>query len=342
MVVSIPLGFFGGIGAASKSGILIKGSNYLEALNDVKHIVFDKTGTLTKGVFKVTDMQPSEFVTKEELLEYAAFAEVYSNHPIAQSIRAAYGKVVNEQMIEDYNEISGHGTVVKVNGKEIFAGNAKLMSKENIPFQQPQTVGTLVHVAVDGMYAGYIVISDEIKEDAKQAIQLLKQLGVKRTVMLTGDAKSVGEAVGKQLGIDEVHAELLPQQKVEEIEKIDATKHPKEKIAFVGDGINDTPVLARADVGIAMGGLGSDAAIEAADIVIMTDEPSKIGAAIQIAKRTRSIVWQNIIFALGIKGVFLLLGAFGIATMWEAVFSDVGVTLLAVLNAMRVLRVKDL
>ncbi|MDP7981220.1 heavy metal translocating P-type ATPase [Bacillus sp. WLY-B-L8] len=342
LVVSIPLGFFGGIGAASKNGILIKGSNYLEALNDVKHIVFDKTGTLTKGVFKVTDMQPSGFVTKEELLEYAAFAEVYSNHPIAQSIRSAYGKVVNEQMIEDYKEISGHGTIVKVNGKEIFAGNAKLMRKENIPFEQPQTVGTLVHVAVDGMYAGYIVISDEIKEDAKKAIQLLKQLGVKRTVMLTGDAKSVGEAVGKELGIDEVHAELLPQQKVEEIEKIDATKHPKEKIAFVGDGINDTPVLARADVGIAMGGLGSDAAIEAADIVIMTDEPSKIGAAIQIAKRTRSIVWQNIIFALGIKGVVLLFGAFGIATMWEAVFSDVGVTLLAVLNAMRVLRVKDL
>ncbi|MFD0769922.1 heavy metal translocating P-type ATPase [Bacillus sp. CGMCC 1.60114] len=342
LVVSIPLSFFGGIGGASKSGILIKGSNYLEALNDVKHIVFDKTGTLTKGVFKVTDMQPSEFVTKEELLEYAAFAEVYSNHPIAQSIRAAYGKVVNEHMIEEYNEISGHGTVVKVSGKEIFAGNAKLMSKENITFQQPQTVGTLVHVAVDCVYAGYIVISDEIKEDAKQAIQSLKQLGVKRTVMLTGDAKLVGEAVGKQLGVDEVHAELLPHQKVEEIEKIDVTKHPKEKIAFVGDGINDTPVLARADVGIAMGGLGSDAAIEAADIVIMTDEPSKIVTAIQIAKRTRSIVWQNIIFALGIKGVFLLLGAFGIATMWEAVFSDVGVTLLAVLNAMRVLRVKDL
>ncbi|MGG0185862.1 heavy metal translocating P-type ATPase [Bacillus rhizoplanae] len=340
LVVSIPLGFFGGIGAASKNGILIKGSNYLEALNDVKHIVFDKTGTLTKGVFKVTDMQPSGFVTKEELLEYAAFAEVYSNHPIAQSIRAAYGKVINEHIIEDYNEISGHGTVVKVNEKKIFAGNAKLMRKENIPFQQPQTVGTLVHVAVDGMYAGYIVISDEIKEDAKQTIQLLKQLGVKRTVMLTGDAKSVGEAVGKQLGIDEIHAELLPQQKVEEIEKIDATKHPKEKIAFVGDGINDTPVLARADVGIAMGGLGSDAAIEAADIVIMTDEPSKIATAIQIAKRTRNIVWQNIIFALGIKAVVLLLGAFGIATMWEAVFSDVGVTLLAVLNAMRVLQVK--
>ncbi|PES85395.1 cadmium-translocating P-type ATPase [Bacillus cereus] len=342
LVVSIPLGFFGGIGGASKSGILVKGSNYLEALNDVKYIVFDKTGTLTKGVFKVTKMEPSEVTTAEELLEYAAFAEVYSNHPIAQSIRNAYGKSIDENSIEDYSEISGHGTVVKVQGKEIFAGNAKLMRKENITFKQPNTVGTLVHVAVDGKYAGYIVISDEVKEDSKQAIQKLKELGIKRTVMLTGDAKSVGEAVGKELGLDEVHAELLPHQKVEEIEKIDAAKHGKEKIAFVGDGINDTPVLARADVGIAMGGLGSDAAIEAADIVIMTDEPSKIATAVKIAKRTRSIVWQNIIFALGIKGLVLLLGAFGIATMWEAVFSDVGVTLLAVLNAMRVLRVKDL
>lgn len=342
LVVSIPLGFFGGIGGASKSGILIKGSNYLEALNDVKHIVFDKTGTLTKGVFKVTKMEPSGATTKEELLEYAAFAEVYSNHPIAQSIRSSYGKSIDEHIIEDYNEISGHGTVVKVQGKEIFAGNAKLMKKENITFEQPQTVGTLVHVAVDGLYAGYIVISDEVKEDSKQAIQKLKELGIKKTVMLTGDAKLVGEAVGKELGLDEVHAELLPQQKVEEIEKIAALKHPKEKIAFVGDGINDTPVLARADVGIAMGGLGSDAAIEAADIVIMTDEPSKIATAVKIAKRTRRIVWQNIIFALGVKGFVLLLGAFGIATMWEAVFSDVGVTLLAVLNAMRVLRIKDL
>lgn len=342
LVVSIPLGFFGGIGGASKSGILVKGSNYLEALNDVKYIVFDKTGTLTKGVFKVTKMEPSEGITAEELLEYAAFAEVYSNHPIAQSIRNAYGKSIDENAIEDYSEISGHGTVVKVQGKEIFAGNAKLMSKENITFKQPNTVGTLVHVAVDGKYAGYIVISDEVKEDSKQAIQKLKELGIKKTVMLTGDAKSVGEAVGKELGLDEVHAELLPHQKVEEIEKIDAAKRGKEKIAFVGDGINDTPVLARADVGIAMGGLGSDAAIEAADIVIMTDEPSKIATAVKIAKRTRSIVWQNIIFALGVKGLVLLLGAFGIATMWEAVFSDVGVTLLAVLNAMRVLRVKDL
>lgn len=287
LVVSIPLGFFGGIGGASKSGILIKGSNYLEALNDVKHIVFDKTGTLTKGVFKVTKMEPNGATTKEELLEYAAFAEVYSNHPIAQSIRSSYGKAIDENMIEDYSEISGHGTVVKVQGKEIFAGNAKLMKKENITFEQPQTVGTLVHVAVDGVYAGYIVISDEVKEDSKQAIQKLKELGIKKTVMLTGDAKLVGEAVGKELGLDEVHAELLPQQKVEEIEKIDAAKQAKEKVAFVGDGINDTPVLARADVGIAMGGLGSDAAIEAADIVIMTDEPSKIATAVKIAKRTR-------------------------------------------------------
>ncbi|ABS20865.1 heavy metal translocating P-type ATPase [Bacillus cytotoxicus] len=342
LVVSIPLGFFGGIGGASKSGILVKGSNYLEALNDVQHIVFDKTGTLTKGVFKVTKMEPAGTTTKEELLEYAAFAEVYSNHPIAQSIRNAYRKSVDEKNIEDYNEISGHGTVVKVNGKEIFAGNAKLMKKENIEFQQPETVGTLVHVAVDGRYAGYIVISDEVKEDSKQAIQKLKELGIKKTVMLTGDAKRIGEAVGKELGLDEVHAELLPEQKVEEIEKIAVAKQSKEKVAFVGDGINDTPVLARADVGIAMGGLGSDAAIEAADIVIMTDEPSKIATAIKIAKRTRSVVWQNIIFALGVKGLVLLLGAFGIATMWEAVFSDVGVTLIAVLNAMRALRVKNL
>lgn len=340
LVVSIPLGFFGGIGGASKSGILVKGSNYLEALNDVKYVVFDKTGTLTKGVFKVTEMQPSASFSSDELLQYAAFAEVHSNHPIAQSIRRAYGKEINEQSIEEYNEISGHGTAVKVDGTEVLAGNAKLMKKENIAFENPNVVGTLVHIAVGGVYAGYIVISDEIKADAKEAIKKLKDIGIKKTVMLTGDAKSVGEAVGAQLGLDEVHAELLPQQKVEQIEKLGERKQKKEKIAFIGDGINDTPVLARADVGIAMGGLGSDAAIEAADVVIMTDEPSKIVTAIQLAKRTRNIVWQNIIFALGVKGIVLLLGAFGIATMWEAVFSDVGVTLLAVLNAMRVLHVK--
>ncbi|MDH8001270.1 heavy metal translocating P-type ATPase [Bacillus cereus] len=340
LVVSIPLGFFGGIGAASKTGILVKGSNYLEALNDVKYVVFDKTGTLTKGVFEVTGIHPKGTMSKEELLEYTAFAEVHSNHPIAQSIRKAYGKDIKEETIQGYNEISGHGIQVTANGKDILAGNAKLMNKEQISFSLPNEVGTIVHVAVNKQYAGYIVISDEVKEDSAQAIRSLKELGIKKTVMLTGDAKAVGDAVGTQLGLDEVHAELLPQHKVEEIEKLDVKKEAKEKIVFVGDGINDTPVLARADIGIAMGGLGSDAAIEAADIVIMTDEPSKIPLAIGVAKRTRRIVWQNIVFALGVKGVFLLLGAFGIATMWEAVFSDVGVTLLAVLNAMRVLQVK--
>ncbi|NHN28217.1 heavy metal translocating P-type ATPase [Paenibacillus agricola] len=338
LVISIPLGFFGGIGAASKSGILVKGSNYLEALNHVKYVVFDKTGTLTKGAFKVTAIQPSGALSKDELLEVAAMAEMHSNHPIAESIRTAYGKDINKESIVGYNEISGHGIQVTVNGKEVLAGNVKLMQKENIAFQKPNEVGTTVHIAIDKQYAGYLVIADEIKEDALKAIQSLKALGIKKTIMLTGDVKSVGEAVGRQLGLDEVHSELLPQDKVEEIEKLDRLKSPKEKILFVGDGINDTPVLARADVGMAMGGLGSDAAIEAADIVIMTDEPSKIATAIHIAKRTRNIVWQNIFFALGVKGVFLILGAFGIATMWEAVFSDVGVTLLAVLNAMRVLR----
>lgn len=339
LVVSIPLGFFGGIGAASKKGVLVKGSNYLEALNDVKYVVMDKTGTLTKGVFAVNSILPTSTWTKDELLEFAAIAEVYSNHPIAQSILDAYGKNVDKQLLKDYKEIPGHGIQVMINGKEILVGNAKLMKKEQISYSQSAEVGTIVHVAVDKKYAGAILISDEVKEDSAHAIRLLKELGIKKTVMLTGDSKIVGESVGKQLGIDEVYAELLPQHKVEKIEKIDVQKLPKEKIAFVGDGINDTPVLARADVGIAMGGLGSDAAIEAADIVIMTDEPSKIAEAISIAKNTRKIVWQNIWFALGIKAVFLLLGAFGIATMWEAVFSDVGVTLLAVLNAMRVLRV---
>ncbi|MFD2616469.1 heavy metal translocating P-type ATPase [Terrilactibacillus laevilacticus] len=342
LVVSIPLGFFGGVGGASKRGILVKGSNYLEALNDVKYVVFDKTGTLTKGIFEVTSINPSNGLTKDELLEYAAFAEVHSNHPIALSIRKAYKKEINNNRIQDYNEISGHGIEVKVDGKTILAGNAKLMKKEDISFEQKDVVGTLVHVAIDGQYGGYIVISDEVKEDAAKAVQQLKSLGIKKTVMLTGDSKTVGKAVGHELGLDEIHAELLPHQKVEEIEKLDERKISKEKLIFVGDGINDTPVLARADVGIAMGGLGSDAAIEAADVVIMTDEPSKIATAIKIAKRTRGIVWQNILFALGVKVIFLLLGAFGIATMWEAVFSDVGVTLLAVLNAMRVLQTKNI
>lgn len=340
LVVSIPLGFFGGIGAASKSGILIKGSNYLEALNDVKYVVFDKTGTLTKGAFKVTEIKSVGGTSKDELLQVAAYAEAHSTHPIAESIRTAFGKEINQADIQDYNEISGHGIQVMVQGKEVFAGNAKLMSKEQITFLSPEEVGTVVHIAVEKQYLGYIVIADEVKEDSAEAIRLLKGLGIKKTIMLTGDTKAVADAVGRKLQIDEVHAELLPQNKVEEIEKLDKLKTKNEKIIFVGDGINDTPVLARADVGIAMGGLGSDAAIEAADIVIMTDEPSKIAAAIDIAKRTRRIVWQNIIFALAVKGVFLLLGAFGIATMWEAVFSDVGVTLIAVLNAMRVLKLK--
>lgn len=339
LVVSIPLGFFGGIGGASKRGILVKGSNYLEALNDVKYVVFDKTGTLTKGVFDVTAVWPTKGMTAEQLLQYAAVAEVHSNHPIAVSIRKAYGKEIDETAIQAYEEISGHGIYVTVNGEDILAGNAKLMKQYSIEHATPKEIGTIVHLAVNQQYAGYIVISDEVKEDAAQAISTLKKLGVNKTVMLTGDAKAVGEAIGKQLGLDEVQAELLPHEKVAELEKLDAGKAKKEKLIFVGDGINDTPVLARADIGIAMGGLGSDAAIEAADIVIMTDEPSKIATAIGIAKRTRRIVYQNIMFALGVKALFLLLGAFGFATMWEAVFSDVGVTLLAVLNAMRVLRV---
>lgn len=341
LVVSIPLGFFGGIGASSKNGVLVKGSNYLEALNDVKYVVFDKTGTLTKGEFKVNGIYPQNGWSEQELLRQAAFAEMHSTHPIAESIREAYGQELNEEQLSGYNEISGHGIQVVFEGKEVLAGNAKLMNRENVDFAAPSELGTIVHVAIDKQYAGYLVIADEVKEDSAQAIRSLKNLGVKKIVMLTGDIKAVGEAVGKKLGVDEVRSELLPQHKVEELEKIDHQKSSKkEKIVFVGDGINDTPVLARADVGVAMGGLGSDAAIEAADIVIMTDEPSKLASAIHIAKRTRRIVWQNILFALVVKAVFLLLGAFGIATMWEAVFSDVGVTLLAVLNAMRVLKIK--
>lgn len=340
LVVSIPLGFFGGIGASSRNGVLVKGGNYLEALNDVKYVVFDKTGTLTKGAFQVAGTYPQNGWTEQELLRQAAFAEIHSTHPIAQSIREAYGQELNEALLADYNEVPGHGIQVVFEGREVLAGNAKLMERENIEFAAPTELGTIVHVAVDKQYAGYLVIADEVKEDAADAIRSLKQLGVKEIVMLTGDIQAVGEHIGKKLGVDEVKAELLPQHKVEELEKIDRRKSKKEKIAFVGDGINDTPVLARADVGVAMGGLGSDAAIEAADIVIMTDEPSKLSSAIHIAKSTRRIVWQNIIFALLVKAVFLLLGAFGIATMWEAVFSDVGVTLLAVLNAMRVMKIK--
>lgn len=342
LVVSIPLGFFGGIGAASKAGILVKGSNYLEALNDVKYAVFDKTGTLTKGVFEVVSVHPANGYSEQDVLRNAASAEIHSNHPIAESIRKAYGGAVSEADVNDYEEIPGYGIIAAVNGLKVLAGNYKLMVKEGIDFELREEIGTIVYVAANKEFIGSLVISDQLKEDAKQAIAALKQAGIKKTVMLTGDAAAVGASVAKSLNIDVVHAELLPQDKVEEIEKLDKRKSPKEKILFVGDGINDTPVLARADVGMAMGGLGSDAAIEAADIVIMTDEPSKIASAISIAKKTRKIVWQNIVFALGVKALFLLLGAFGVATMWEAVFSDVGVTLIAVLNAMRVLSIKNL
>lgn len=338
LVVSIPLGFFGGIGGASKNGILVKGGNYLEALNSVETVVFDKTGTLTKGVFKVTEVKPSGSFSEEELLAYAAYAEAYSNHPIAVSILNAYGKEINKESITDYTEISGHGINAIIEAKEILAGNSKLMIRESIRFAEVESIGTIVHVAVDNDYAGYIVISDQIKEDSARAIAELKVLGVKKIIMLTGDNKAVAEKVSKELKLDEVYSELLPDGKVEIVEKLEAQKSSKGKLIFVGDGINDAPVLARADIGIAMGGVGSDAAIEAADVVIMTDEPSKIAAAIKIAKRTRTIVMQNIIFALGVKVAILILGAFGIATMWEAVFGDVGVALIAVLNAMRAMK----
>ncbi|WP_129724144.1 heavy metal translocating P-type ATPase [Xylanivirga thermophila] len=342
LVISIPLGFFGGIGGASKRGILVKGSNYLEALNNVETVVFDKTGTLTKGVFEVVNINSQIDFTNEELIEYAAFAESHSSHPIALSILKVYNKDVDVTKIEDYEEIAGHGILAKVGGKEILAGNSKLMNKENIKYQEVETLGTIVHVAVDKKYAGNIVISDAVKEDSADAIKGLKALGVRNTVMLTGDSKAVGEKIATQLGIDKVYTELLPADKVEKIEALDAKKSHKGKIVFVGDGINDAPVLARADIGMAMGGLGSDAAIEAADIVIMTDEPSKIVTAIKVAKRTRKIVMQNIVFALGVKAIFLALGAVGVATMWEAVFADVGVAIIAILNAMRVMNTKSI
>lgn len=344
LVISIPLGFFGGIGGASKAGILMKGSNYLEALNNVDTVVFDKTGTLTKGVFKVTKIvNLTNQLSDEELLEYAAYTESYSNHPIAQSILKAYKNNVDKSMIEEYDEISGYGIQAKVKGKTVLAGNLKLMKKENISFDEGRTkdeVGTIIHMVIDQKYSGFIVISDEIKEDSKRAIQELRKLGVKKLVMLTGDNKAIGEKIGQQLGLDEVYSELLPHQKVEKLEMLEGREGRKGKLVFVGDGINDAPVLTRADIGIAMGGIGSDAAIEAADVVIMTDEPSKIASAIRIAKRTKTIVWQNIIFAFAVKGIVLVLGAGGLATMWEAVFADVGVAVLAVFNAMRVLNSK--
>lgn len=338
LVVSIPVGFFGGIGSASQKGILVKGSNFLEGLNDIKYVIMDKTGTLTKGKFEITDIQPENGWNKHQLLELAAYAETHSSHPIAESIKEKYEEKIDENRITEYNDISGHGIQVKVDGKEVLAGNAKLMQEFNISFRESKEIGTIIYLAVAKKYAGHILIADAIKEDAAAGIALMKEKGVEHVIMLTGDSKAVGEAVAKKLGIDEFYSELLPQDKVEKMEEIMARKGPKEKVAFVGDGINDTPVLARSDIGIAMGGLGSDAAIEAADIVIMDDKPSKIGTVMQVAKDTRIIVWQNIVLALAVKGFFLILGAFGFATMWEAVFADVGVTVIAILNAMRVLK----
>ncbi|WP_426351350.1 heavy metal translocating P-type ATPase [Alloiococcus sp. CFN-8] len=340
LVVSIPLGFFGGIGGASKNGILIKGSNFLEALNDVETVVFDKTGTLTKGVFKVSKISPYNGFKEDELLEYTAMAESYSNHPIATSIISAYGKEVDKKLVKEYEEIAGHGTKAMVKGKEILAGNKRLMESQNISYQRQEKPGTVVYIAIDKKYAGYILIADELKEDSKEAIRRLKDLGIKRTIMLTGDNRMVAHSIAESLGLDEVHSELLPQDKVSKFEEIAEGSTSKRRVAFVGDGINDAPVLARADIGIAMGGLGSDAAIEAADIVIMNDEPDKIGEALMIAKNTRKIVWQNIVFALGVKAIVLIMGAMGMASMWAAVFADVGVALIAVLNAMRVLSYK--
>ena len=342
LVLSIPLGFLGGIGGASKKGILVKGGNYLEALNNVEVVVFDKTGTLTKGVFKVTKAISENGYTEDELIKYAAYAESYSNHPIALSIIAAYHAEIDKDKIENYQEIAGNGIKVNVNGKEILAGNTKLMISENIQYTDVDTLGTVVHVAIDKKYAGSIIISDEVKEDSAKTIKELKALGVRKTVMLTGDLKKVADNIGKELGLDKVYSELLPADKVEKVESLEAQKSHKGKIVFVGDGINDAPVLARADIGIAMGGLGSDAAIEAADVVIMTDEPHKVASAIKIAKRTRNIVSQNIVFALGVKAIFLVLGALGLASMWAAVFADMGVALIAVVNAMRALNTKKI
>lgn len=341
LVISIPLSFFGGIGGASKRGVLVKGSNYLEALAETEIVVFDKTGTLTKGVFNVQEIHP-EGVSKEELLELTAHAESYSNHPISLSLKRAYSKEIDNGRISDVEEISGHGVIATVDGKKVMAGNIKLMKMMDIPYFNGELIGTIVRVAVNNKYIGYIVIADEVKEDSAQAIKELKAANIKQTVMLTGDNKSIGSKVAKELGLDKVYTELLPADKVEKLEELFSQKSKKGKLAFVGDGINDAPVLARADIGIAMGGLGSDAAIEAADVVIMTDEPSKIATTMKISKKTLKIAHQNIVFAIGIKIIVLILSAFGITTMWAAIFADVGVTIIAVLNAFRALNVKNL
>ena len=343
LVVSIPLSFFGGIGGAAKRGVLVKGGNYLEALNNLDIVVFDKTGTLTKGVFKVTSIQPFNGFTENELLSFAANAEAFSNHPIALSlsIHTAYGGEPDKSILTDYNEIAGHGVSVKSDGQTILAGNQKLMNLYEIPHTEAQSIGTTVYIAADNVFVGYIVISDEIKPDSYTAISELKAKGVKKTIMLTGDNPQIAEVIAGKLNFDEVYAGLLPHEKVERVEMLNEQKRVKGNLAFVGDGINDAPVLARADIGIAMGGLGSDAAIEAADVVLMTDEPSKLSEAIDIARFTRRIVCQNIVFAMGVKGLFLILGAFGVASLWEAVFADVGVALLAILNATRVGKMKS-
>lgn len=341
LVISIPLSFFGGIGGASAKGILVKGSNYLEALSYTKYVVCDKTGTLTKGVFQVTEIHPVSGMSEADLLEKAALVESYSNHPISKSLKEAYGKDIDNNRVVDAKEISGHGVSAVVDGHEVAAGNVKLMKHMNIEAAVPTSVGTEIHVAVDGKYAGYILISDVVKPNAKEAIRGLKEAGVSKVVMLTGDAKKVADAVGSELGVDEVRSELLPGDKVDEVEKLIAAKGEKEKLAFVGDGINDAPVLSRADIGIAMGALGSDAAIEAADIVLMDDDPAKISTAMKISKKTLRIVHQNIVFALVIKFACLALGAVGFVNMWWAIFADVGVMILAVLNATRALSFKE-
>lgn len=339
LVVSIPLGFFGGIGASSKSGILVKGGNYLEALNDVEYVVMDKTGTLTKGVFEVQKVVASKGYSESEVLEYAAIAEVHTTHPIGKSIVSKYGKAPDEKRIGKYEEVSGHGIIAEIDGKTVVVGNEKHLRVQGIEFSDSNS-GTVVLVGIDGSYAGKIEIADEIKGDAAESIKELKKLGIKEITMLTGDSEDTASKISGELGLDRYFAKLLPEDKLEKLEMIEAEKGRSGKLIFVGDGINDAPVLARADIGIAMGGLGSDAAIEASDIVIMTDEPSKIATAIKIARRTKKIVVQNIVFALGVKLLVLGLGALGFATMWEAVFADVGVSLIAVLNAMRALRVK--
>lgn len=340
LVISIPLSFFGGIGNASRKGILIKGNNYLEALNNLDIVVFDKTGTLTKGVFEVTKIIPVNGYTNEKLLEISAKAEVFSTHPIAFSILKAYGKKVDKENIKNYQVVSSYGISVETDKENILVGNSKFMIDNDIEFNEIDEVGTKVYVAVNRMYIGCIIISDSIKEDSYNAITGLREKRIRKLVMLTGDNKAIATTIANELKIDEIYSELLPQQKVEIVEILNKQKRPDGKLAFIGDGINDAPVLALSDIGISMGNLGVDAAIEASDIVLMTDEPSKLIEAIEIAKATKKIVWQNIIFALGIKLIFLILGAFGIASMWEAVFADVGVSIIAILNAMRILRMK--